>query len=802
MSEDQIKAIEKQLLRLDEEYKALSSELSKLRAQSSEIQLKPLLGIQLQNKAPVTNEEKIELFLKLFRCRESVYPKFWENKSKGTKGYSPVCKNEWVRSVCDKPKIKCSDCPNQAFQPLDALAIEQHLKGQSIIGTYAIRADDTCTFLACDFDESSWVADAFLYQQVGRELGIEVLIERSKSGKGAHAWIFFAQPISARLARSLGTLILAKCVDKKHSIDLDSYDRFFPNQDFIPKGGFGNLIALPLQKTAREQDNSVFINEKLNPIPDQWGFLSKVHRLTEWDIKTLLKEYLPAKTNNFEDDLSLMADQNILVKTIKTILEEPQSLLGSDLNIYRDSQIRISIENIHSRFLGTLKKLATFPNPEFYKLQRMRMSTYPHRRFIFSGELRTDEIVLPRGILDRVCEVAKKSGANVIIHDERVKGKRLTTKFIGQLSEVQEQAVNSFKKKDIGILVAPPGAGKTVMGCALIAQRKVSTLILVHRQPLLEQWKDRLTQFLDIDSKEIGIFKGSKKKAKGKIDIAMIQSLSKIEDFSDFAEKYGQVIIDECHHIPAISFEAILKQFQSKFILGLTATPKRKDGLERILYQQCGPIQHTIDSVDGSGLEKKVIFKETGLKFPEEVGPQPPYHIVAELVSTNKKRNQLIVGDILQALEIKRFPLVIADRKDQIEYLSATVRGSVSESSLQVFKLDGEMSPKVRREVVDGVLFAYENQTPVVLFATASLIGEGFDMPELDTLILATPLSFEGRMIQYAGRLHRQSKGKSNVLIHDYLDSYSAVLLKMYRNRIKAYKKMGYKIEAPITLFQ
>jgi len=582
-TETRIKALEEKLALLDSDRAKLILELKMLRnAETSNSPTKkapPLLGRISLPATPVSPEEKIALFLKLFRCRNDVFPKRWENPNKNTQGYSPVCGNEWVKPICQKPKIKCTDCSHQKFLPLNESAVSSHLKGPAVIGTYAIREDDTCTFLACDFDEAEWTKDALAYQQTARELGIEVAIERSRSGNGAHAWIFFEEPIQARIARSLGTLILAKCSELNIRLSLDSYDRLFPSQDYLPKGGFGNLIALPLQKEARLKGNSCFLDENLVPFENQWEYLAKIKCIKPEEVKNVLDTWVPkvtqTKSRDGFDDISWVTDQSILEKTTSDRIE--YSLDGKAIEIVFGAMISIPLEFLSGKIIAKLKKLSSFPNPEFYKLQRMRMQTYPNPRFIFSGEIRADQIVLPRGVLDDVVKLLTIAGANIIIRDERIAKRKVKFEFKGELTPVQKTAVKVWRSTDLGIIVAPPGSGKTVIACAMIAQRKVSTLVLVHRQELLEQWKKRITEFLGIPAKEIGVFAGTKKKLTGKIDIASIHSLRNHEDVQELSQNYSQIIIDECHHIPAVTFEAILKQIPARYVLGLTATPYRKD---------------------------------------------------------------------------------------------------------------------------------------------------------------------------------------------------------------------------------
>lgn len=801
--EKRIGLLESKITALDDERVALIRELNTLKSeyQAQKLKQRPLLGRPSRAMPPQSTEEKVQLFLDLFRARQDVYPRRWENSRNQKAGYSPVCLNEWAKPICEKPKIKCSDCKNQRFATLDESAADDHLRGKSVIGTYAIRSDDSCVFLACDFDETSWQMDVATYRDVAHELGVEAAVERSRSGNGAHAWIFFEEPIPARLARSLGTLILAQCSERNLRLSLESYDRFFPSQDCMPKGGFGNLIALPLQKSARENGNSCFVDTEFNVVSDQWAHLSGIRKLSLSEVRRLLEQYLPrhqaSHAERFED-VSWLMDNSILSKSaIDTgpIKEEP--LAGKSIEVEIGPMIAVPVADLPLRVVAKLKKTSSFANPEFYKLQRMRMQTYPHKRFIFSGELRPDRILLPRGVQDEVLKILSLAGASVVARDGRIRKRKIDVSFNGHLTDQQLSSVKELKKSDIGILCAPPGSGKTVMGCALIAERKVPTLILVHRQPLLEQWIDRASTFLGIPPKEIGVLRGTKKKLTGRIDIAMLQSLTRKEDLSDLVDNYAQIIIDECHHIPATSFEDIMRQIPARYVVGLTATPYRKDGLEKILFQQCGPIRHEMAAIDGGLLTKAVLVTETGFRCPDEFGPMPGYTTLLQQLTLDQNRNKKIAESALSAIREEKFPLLISDRKEHLDLLSEMIGAEVVAESFEIIKIVGDLTAKQRRMAREKVDELKAQGKRVLLIATSSLIGEGFDLPELDTLILATPLSFEGRMIQYAGRIHRLAEGKSSVKILDFVDASNPMLLKMYRSRKKAYRKMGYEISEP-----
>ena len=793
-----------ELIKLQNRLKELEQEKADISAQISSFQKAQIQNLTIKlkcnqptNKTPTTPEEKRELFLDLFRCRKDIYPKRWENKTQDKKGYAPVCRNDWVEGVCKKRgkvKVKCGECPNQAFLPLDDQAIKSHLQGTDTLGTYAIREDDTCIFLACDFDGDGWEKDVLSYKNAAALLDIEVSVEISRSGNGAHAWLFFKEFISAKSARQLGTLILTKANENRPQMKLVSYDRFFPNQDYIPKGGFGNLIALPLQRQAREKNRTVFIDHDFLPINDQWEYLANVKRLSQEEVNQIVSEFYPKspipKRSDDSDDLQLIIDETIIEVNFS---KEETLECKNDICITLDSKISISLEGMPSKVIAKIKKMATLSNPEFYRKNRMRLSTFGEPRLIFTGEMQDSQIIVPIGLKESVLELFRKANAKIILHDKRPRPNLIETNFIGELTPIQKSTSEDLLKYESGVLVAPPGAGKTVMACSMIAERKLPTLIIVNKEALLTQWKERLCTFLDLQPKQIGIIKGSRKKPLGIVDVAMMQTLKSFQDFGELPT-YGQIIIDECHHIPCVTFEEILKRIPTQYILGLTATPYRKDRLEKIIYFYCGPIRHEITVSEQLEIPKIAKIKRTNFKLPEKLGAQPLIHLVWEQLIQNEERNNLIVLDILSCINQGRNSLIISDRKEHLKTLEEKAFALQSDKKFKIFKLESQEGKKKRVLTFEKIKEAILLKVPICLFATATLIGEGFDMPELDTLFLTMPLSFKGRMIQYAGRLHRSSEHKKEIIIHDYLDSNLALTQKMYKNRQKTYKSMGYMI--------
>ncbi len=498
--------IETRLRELRQEEKRLLVELADVVASEAEKLTGPL-GKPARSLTPTSPEEKISLFEYLFVCRKEVFPKLWENYKTGKKGYSPACDNEWRSGICDKPKVKCSECPNHAFPLLEANAIRRHLEGSETLGTYAIREDGSCAFLAADFDGSSWREDIIAFRSAASELGITAAIERSRSGDGGHAWILFCEPVSARLARQMGTAIMARTSSKRHGLSLKSYDRFFPNQDCLPRGGFGNLIALPLQRKPRENGNTLFLDDSLTPITDQWKYLASVPRLSAVEVQGLLDRVLDTSLSLElvpTDDAEVLRTEKLLDSGARKI--QP-GCYPEQVEIHLGSQIKISLKGLPSPLIAALKRTATFANPIFFEKQRLRFSTWNIPRFICCGEMDGDLLMLPRGTLDRCLEILKLAGSQIVVRDERPRHRKTSLSFHGELSPEQNKAVKALIPHESGVLVAPPGAGKTVMACAVIAKRRLPTLVLAHRMPILEQWRKQMAKFLEIPEKEIGILR-------------------------------------------------------------------------------------------------------------------------------------------------------------------------------------------------------------------------------------------------------------------------------------------------------
>jgi len=730
--------------------------------------------------------EKVALFRRLFRGRTDVYPIRWESKTTGKSGYAPACSNEWLAGVCEKPRIKCGECNNRLLIPLSNQVIYEHLAGKRTVGVYPLLADDSCHFLAADFDEAEWREDAKAFYQSCDELGVPVALEISRSGNGAHAWVFFSGSVSARDARRLGTAIISHTCARTRQLKLESYDRLFPNQDSMPKGGFGNLIALPLQKHPRENGCSVFVDAELRPYRDQWTFLAAVVPMPAHDIEPII---LRATGNTHPLDVTFIdeEDQKEPWKRSASVSKKLVGPMPKSLSVTLANLIYFEKAQLPQSLANRLIRLAAFQNPEFYKKQAMRFSVWDEPRVIGCAENYPNHIALPRGCLDAALELLRDNAIGCELIDERYAGSPLDVAFAGTLRLDQEFAVAAMLHHDTGVLCAPTAFGKTVTAAAMIARRGVNTLVLVHRTELLKQWQERLQSFLGVGKGVVGTIGGGKAKPTGKIDIAVMQSLSRQGEVNSLVENYGHVIVDECHHVGAASFDAILKQAKAKYVLGLTATPIRRDGQQPIIFMQCGPTRHSAAKPTGAPHDLAVTPRtlHSRIDLPQEAGIQDVFRHLA----IDQARTDAIAAEVITAYGQGRKVLVLTERTEHLDAIQAVLDGKVA----SLFVLHGRIAKRQRATLI-AELNALPPDAPRVLLATGKLVGEGFDHPPLDTLLLAMPVSWKGTLQQYAGRLHREHATKTDVRIIDFVDTGHPALLRMWDKRQRGYRAMGYRM--------
>jgi len=736
---------------------------------------------------PADPAAKVALFRRLFRGRDDVYAVRWES-SKGKSGYSPACANEWLPGICGKPSVRCVECDRRQLLPVTDQVIHNHLAGKHTAGVYPLLPDDSCWFLVLDFDRAEWREDAAAFAASCAEVGAPSALEVSRSGSGAHAWIFFAETVPARTARHLGAALISFTCARTRGLDLGSYDRMFPNQDTLPKGGFGNLIALPLQKGPRTRGCSVFVDGEFRPHPDQWAFLAARPRMTAAEVREAAQRAVQGR-----DPLDLA-----FAVTAADGRDEPwrrpapageriPGPMPESVKFVLANQVFVAKDGLPPALVNRLVRLAAFPNPDFYRAQAMRLSVWNKPRVICCAENHPRHIGLPRGCLEPAVELLARQGIRVSTVDERQDGVPLEVRFRGRLRPDQEEAVQAMLARETGVLCAPAAFGKTIAGAALIAGRRVSTLVLVHRKELMNQWRERLEALLELPAGGIGTVGGGTKKPSGQVDVAVMQTLSRAEDLPGLLDRYGQVIADECHHLPAFSFEAIMKQARSRYVAGLTATPERRDGHHPIIFMQCGPVRYRAAG-RGAAAGMRLEVRPRMLRAPE-VCPEAGIQEVFRLLAGDGRRNRVIAEDAVAAYREGRKVVVLTGRTEQ----AVRLREAIGEGVGCCFMLHGRMSRRQRQEVLEA-LSGLGPDEPRVLVATGRLIGEGFDHPALDTLVLAMPVAWRGTLQQYAGRLHREHAGKRDVRVYDYVDQGNPQLERMWKKRLRGYGAMGYGV--------
>ena len=795
------------------ERQQLLERIKELEAENTELRKRLGEDVTPTEKKPtamqnLSLQEKVDLFRSLFKGREDVFARRWYSKTSGKAGYQPVCQNEWT-PMCDKRTFKCADCPNRHFSPLTDNDIYRHLEGKDadgrdVIGLYVLNEDNTCHLLCTDFDdkncEHGYKNDVLAFIDVCRSWNIPCSVERSRSGNGAHVWIFFDNPVLAVKARRLGNAILTEAMSRNGKISFKSYDRFFPNQDTMPEGGLGNLVALPLQGNARKHGNSVFVDENFEPYPDQWEFLLNVGKLSEQLLEDILK-----KTANIQPlgELSKTSES----KPWETPMpkEIGRSDFSSEVIIIRSNMLYIPLNQLSSKVLNHLKRIASFRNPEFYSKQALRLSTYQTPRIISCADIDDEYLALPRGCEDAVIALLREKDVPYRIEDKCNHGKPISVQFNGVLRDNQQEAVNVLASNSNGVLSATTAFGKTVTAIGLIAKHGVNTLVLVHTKALLDQWVKALEQFLTIDTipeenerkrkrrkplSPIGTLSSTGNKLHGIIDIALMQSCISDNEVKTFVKEYGMVIADECHHVSAVNFEQILKTVNARYVYGLTATPIRKDGHQPIIFMQCGPIRYSADAkaqMPSQSFERLLVPRFT--PFRPIVGSDLSYTKVAQQLAEDEYRNLFIVKDVIEVLKEGRSPIILTSRTSHVSILAELLKPHCP----NVITLIGSESTKDKRQKMEH-LQSIPSSEQLVIVATGKYVGEGFDYARLDMLFLVSPVAWKGIVAQYAGRLHREYEGKQDVQIYDYIDIRVPVCESMYRKRLKGYASIGYRI--------
>ena len=819
--------LENQILKniLDKAGLSYHKELSKLRQSGSKEAFDPEQGKRIIHPQAIT-ENMANQFFSMFWGRQDVYAKRSVNKETGKAAYYPQCNNFWT-NVCHK-KIKdginCKDCKNRSYKTITKKDILNHLQGNAynasdVIGVYPLLSNGTCRFMVFDFDnhdkdaeekdfansDDTWVEEVESMREICVLNGIEPLVERSRSGRGAHVWIFFDKPIAASFVRKFGFALLDKGAEQINLKSFKYYDRMLPAQDSLPEdSAVGNLIALPLQGKALQDGNSAFIDGNWNAYPNQWETLFNKPRLTQEFLEEKIKEW-----SNTIDDIAANAAESDREKPWNRMQHFNKNDVEGKLHIILANGIYVDNTNLNAAMQNRIRRMAAISNPVFYKNQAIGTSNYDTARWIYLGKDHlSGYIQIPRGLQDELWKNIKQADIDYEMEDERQQGRKINVDFKGELRPEHDKALKELIRYDNGILHATTAFGKTVVSSAIIAQKKINTLIILESSALIEQWKEALEKFLNINEglptyetktgrvrkrkSLIGTLQGAHDSMTGIIDIAMAGSLCKKGKYHKMMNEYGLVLIDECHHSASETIANVLKEVKAKYVYGVTATPKRGDGLEKINYMLIGPIRYSYTAKEKA--------KEQGMQhlvYPRFTRTVPPRGVITdkmhpneayEIIHNNDVRDEQIIEDVKNCVAAGRTPVVLSRYKDHSEKFYERLKSYAD----HVFLMTGNNSKKEHRKILEQMHQVDKNES-LILIATGSLVGEGFDFPRLDTLFMATPVSFRGVVEQYAGRLNRDYAGKENVIIYDYVDNHIPMFNNMYMKRLKAYKQIGYE---------
>jgi superfamily II DNA or RNA helicase len=706
------------------------------------------------------SQSHIDTYKSLFRGREDVYAVRWEKD--GRSGYMPAYKVDWD----DYNRHKSSggtfaNYTKKEYQPFNDAALKEHFSGKATIGIYPLLSDNSSFFIAADFDEDNWMESILKLYKVCQEVELPAVIERSRSGNGGHLWLFFEENIPAFQSRKMMfELLLQAGIISKFEKE-PSFDRLFPNQDTHSGKGIGNLIALPLQGNSIMQGNTCFLNaDTFDPIKDQWDFLRTIKKISKQKIDSL---YLRLCGNSKEVFTSRYTDH-------------PSAF---ELEILINSEIYLKRVQLNQKLIDFLRDNLNFLNSDYIVKKRLGKTAYNIEKYFKLIEETPEGIIIPRGFASSLVKFCNSENIPIKIIDERCKQEEITVNSKIDLLPHQEEVLERTETKDFGVIVSPPGSGKTIIGLELIAQKKQPTLILVHRKQLFDQWIDRIQNFLSIPKNKIGQIGNQKDKIGKEITIAMIQSLTR-GDLTELKNRFGMVIVDECHHIPAKSFREVITQLNCYYLYGLTATPKRKNNDEKLIYVYIGNIIYEMtqkELLEQQNSKAEINIRETELFVPFDYKTDN-YETVSRVLIYDTNRNNLILKDIEENMNRFRSILILTERKSHVDILNLYLKEKYE--TIAISGDDSERSRKSKLEQIEQGHFR-------IIISTGQYFGEGIDISALECLFIVYPFTFEGKLVQYIGRVQRSGKPP---VIFDYRDSKIDYFDNMFKQRNRYYNKL------------